>query len=123
MCDDRPLLEVRAQGKRSSTLILGNGNCFGTAREGQNFLKKSKKVLAGLKNLNIFINVLGGTAARYGIRRDGLQFFYTPNFFCAFSRTGSLGGSHFPEIKKLIHGHCHFPPTGLSVFLLYEQIA
>jgi hypothetical protein len=68
-------------------------------------------------------NVLGGTAARYGIRRDGLQFFYTPNFFCAFSRTGSLGGSHFPEIKKLIHGHCHFPPTGLSVFLLYEQIA
>lgn len=35
--DDRPLLEVRLPGKRSSTLNSGNGNCFETAREGQFF--------------------------------------------------------------------------------------
>ena len=29
----------------------------------------------------------------------------------------------FQKSEKLIHSHCHFHPTGLSIFLLYEQIA
>jgi hypothetical protein len=82
-------LEVSALGKRSSTLNLGNGNCFETARGGQNlfivysgakYFLKIKKVLARFQKPNTVIDVLGGTVARCSIRCDGLHFFISNQF-------------------------------------------